>query len=80
MSTYTVVKGDSLWAIAQRKGLLVSEIAIANGGIQKLEVLQPGMVIKLPKKRSESSGGGLPVVPLIVGALRFPSVCWISFS
>lgn len=71
--SHTVVSGDTLWGIAQRNNLLVSEIAIANGGIQKLETLIPGMVIRFPRrKRSDGSSSGsssVPVFPLVIGAV-----------
>ncbi len=45
--TYTVVKGDSLWAIAKRNGVSVNELYNANG-LNKNSVLKIGQQIQIP--------------------------------
>jgi len=46
-TTYTVVKGDSLWAIAKRNGVSVNELYSANG-LNKNSVLKIGQQIQIP--------------------------------
>lgn len=46
-STYIVKKGDSLWSIAQARGIALSEI-IALNNITNPHLLQPGQVLRLP--------------------------------
>lgn len=49
VTTYTVVKGDSLWSIAQRNNLSVGELAKANN-LGAGVVLQPGNKLIVPGK------------------------------
>lgn len=46
-TTYTVAKGDSLWAIAKRNGVSLNELYSANG-LNKNSVLKIGQQIKIP--------------------------------
>lgn len=46
-TSYTVVKGDSLWAIAKRHGVSVNELYSANG-LDKNSVLKIGQQIQIP--------------------------------
>lgn len=51
-SSYTVTKGDSLWAICKRvygDGSLAYKLATANG-IKNPNLIYPGQVLKLPDK------------------------------
>ncbi len=47
-STYTVVKGDSLWKIAVKYEVGLSEIKNANPQIKNYDLIYPGQVINLP--------------------------------
>ncbi len=49
--TYTVKKGDSLWAISARKNVSLSDLYAANG-LSKNSVLKVGQVIKIPVEGS----------------------------
>lgn len=49
-STYTVVKGDSLWKIAVKNQIGLSEIKEANPQIKNYDLIYPGQVINLPSK------------------------------
>jgi soluble lytic murein transglycosylase-like protein len=55
--TYTVRRGDSLWAIAQRQGVPLDALARANG-LTYRSVILPGQVLTLPL-----AGGGPPATP-----------------
>ena len=46
--TYTVVKGDSLWKIAVKNQIGLSEIKSANPQIKNYDLIYPGQVINLP--------------------------------
>ncbi len=53
-SSYTVVKGDTLWGICRRTygdGTLAWKLAEANG-IKNANLIYPGQVVKLPDKGS----------------------------
>ncbi|MFZ5754089.1 MAG: LysM peptidoglycan-binding domain-containing protein, partial [Bacillota bacterium] len=45
--TYTVQKGDTLWAIAKKLGFSLQDLIKANPGINP-DILYPGQVINLP--------------------------------
>lgn len=49
VGTYTVTRGDSLWSIAKKHRLSVSELAKANG-LQTGATLQPGKKLMIPGK------------------------------
>ena len=49
VSTYTVVRGDSLWSIAKRNGLTVSDLASANN-LRASATLQLGQKLIIPGK------------------------------
>ncbi len=53
-ATYTVQRGDWLYAIARRFGISVSALQAANPGIN-INVLVPGTVLRIP------GGGAIPV-------------------
>ncbi len=48
-ASYTVVKGDSLWKIAVRYEVGLSEIKNANPQIKNYDLIYPGQVIYIPK-------------------------------
>lgn len=47
-TTYTVVSGDTLWAIAQRCGTTLQELLSANPAIQNPNLIYPGMEVVIP--------------------------------
>lgn len=47
-STYTVVSGDSLWKIAVKYEVGLSEIKSANPQIKNYDLIYPGQVINIP--------------------------------
>lgn len=47
--TYTVVSGDSMWKIAVKHELGLSEIKSANPHIANPELIYPGQVLNIPK-------------------------------
>lgn len=47
-STYTVRRGDTLWAIARRYEAAVAELAEING-IQNPDLIHPGQVLRVPR-------------------------------
>jgi len=54
-TTYTVVRGDSLWTIAKRNNLTVAELAAANNMAQGAP-LQVGRKLIIPGKSSAGAG------------------------
>lgn len=54
-STYTVQRGDSLWAIAHKNGLTTAELAAANS-IPANSMLKIGQKLLVPSKGSSGSG------------------------
>lgn len=49
-ATHTVVKGDSMWKIAVRYQVGISEIKDANPQIQNPNIIYPGQIINIPDK------------------------------
>lgn len=49
-TTHTVVSGDSLWKIAVRYEVGLSEIKAANPQIQNYDLISPGQIIHIPEK------------------------------
>lgn len=47
-STYTVERGDSLWKIATKYQVGLSEIKAANPDIQNYDLIYPGQIIHIP--------------------------------
>lgn len=47
--TYTVVSGDSMWKIAVKHEVGISEIKSANPHISNPELIYPGQVLNIPK-------------------------------
>ncbi len=68
--TYTVERGDTLWAIAERfygNGSLWTKIHEANRGlIEDPDVIQPGWVLSIPPEE----GGGVVSIPPEEGGVR----------
>jgi LysM repeat protein len=54
-ATYTIVSGDSLWAIGQKYGVSVSKLVKANNFKDKHVLLHPGQVIKIPPATSDKT-------------------------
>ncbi|MEN8660926.1 MAG: LysM peptidoglycan-binding domain-containing protein [Lentimonas sp.] len=52
--TYTVKKGDSLWAISKRQNVSLSELYVANG-LNKNSVLSIGQQIQIPAEGSSAT-------------------------
>ncbi|MBE6675094.1 MAG: SafA/ExsA family spore coat assembly protein [Ruminococcaceae bacterium] len=64
-STHTVVKGDSLWKIAVRYEVGLSEIKSANPQIKNYDLIYPGQVINLPMKDQTADSYEREVVRLV---------------
>lgn len=56
-STYTVVKGDSLWTVAKKHGVTVNELASANN-LRSNTVLQLGQRLIVPAKATARTSAG----------------------
>ena len=54
-STYTVQAGDTLYNIAVRSGVTLSQLEAANPNLSNYSLIYPGQVINLPQ------GAGVPV-------------------
>lgn len=62
VSTYTVGRGDSLWSIAKKNHLTVSELAKANS-INTGATLQPGKKLIIPGKPGAAKAADLATAP-----------------
>ncbi|MBR3641323.1 MAG: SafA/ExsA family spore coat assembly protein [Oscillibacter sp.] len=47
-TTYVVRKGDTLWAIAKRYGVTLSDLIAANPQIKNPNLIYPGNEVKIP--------------------------------
>ncbi|HEX2906652.1 MAG TPA: LysM peptidoglycan-binding domain-containing protein [Phototrophicaceae bacterium] len=56
---HTVVKGDTLWAIAQRNGTTVDALMAANPGIKNRNLIYPGQQIVIPGGTGAPVGGNI---------------------
>lgn len=63
--TYTVVAGDSLWKIAVRYEVGLSELKAANPQIVNPSLIYPGQVITVPTKDQAASAYEKEVVRLV---------------
>jgi LysM repeat protein len=59
VSTYTVERGDSLWSIAKKHGLTVSELAKANN-VTSGTALKPGRKLIIPGKPGQPAAAEAP--------------------
>ena len=64
-ATYTVAKGDSLWKIAVKHEVGLSEIKEANSQIKNYDLIYPGQVINLPQKDQTADTYEKKVVELV---------------
>ena len=53
-TTYTLVKGDSLWSVAHKYGTTVVKLRKLNN-LKKGAILQPGQVLQLPPATSDTT-------------------------
>ena len=64
-TTHTVVKGDTLWRIAIKYQVGLSEIKSANPNIKNYDLIYPGQKINIPTKDSSVSAYEAEVVRLV---------------
>lgn len=55
MTSYKVVPGDTLWSIASKNGIPLSELVKANPQIQNSSFISPGQIINIPTTTSTSA-------------------------
>ncbi len=65
LATHTVVRGDSLWKIAVKYEVGLSEIKAANTHIKNYDLIYPGQQITIPGKDSTTSSYEAEVVRLV---------------
>ena len=63
--TYTVLKGDSLWKIAVKHQIGLSEIKSANPDIKNYDLIYPGQKINIPLNDSHVIAYEMEVVRLV---------------
>lgn len=64
-TTHTVVSGDTMWKIAVRYEVGLSEIKSANPHIKKPDLIYPGQVLNIPTNDSSVSAFEKEVVRLV---------------
>ncbi len=64
-TTHTVVPGDSMWKIAVKYQVGLSEIKAANPEIQNPDLIYPGQILKLPTTNSSVLSYEKEVVRLV---------------
>jgi uncharacterized YkwD family protein/spore coat assembly protein SafA len=63
--THTVVKGDSMWKIAVKYQVGLSEIKSANPHIKNPDLIYPGQQINIPTEDTESAAFEAEVIRLV---------------
>ncbi|MBR1811070.1 MAG: SafA/ExsA family spore coat assembly protein [Clostridia bacterium] len=63
--TYTVVKGDSMWKIAVKYQIGVSEIINANPQVENPNLIYPGQILNIPQLDSSVTSYEKEVVRLV---------------
>lgn len=66
-ATHTVVSGDSLWKIAVKYEIGLSEIKNANPQIENYDLIYPGQVINLPSADPTAAAYEQEVIRLVNG-------------
>ena len=64
-TTHTVVKGDSMWRIAVKYEVGLSEIKSANPQIKNPDLIYPGQILNIPTTDSSVSGFEREVIRLV---------------
>ena len=64
-ATHTVVSGDTLWKIAKKYQVGLSEIKNANPQIQNFDVIYPGQTIQVPTLDSTAASYEQEVIRLV---------------
>lgn len=64
-ATHTVVSGDTLWKIATKYQVGVSELKSANPQIKNFDLIYPGQTIQIPTLDSTVSGFEQEVIRLV---------------
>jgi len=64
-TTYTVVSGDSMWKIAVKNQIGISEMIAANPQISNPDLIYPGQVLTIPLRDSTATGYEAEVVRLV---------------
>ena len=64
-ATHTVSSGESLWKIATRYQVGLSEIKAANPQIQNFDLIYPGQVINIPEADAKVTGFEQEVIRLV---------------
>lgn len=68
-ATYTVVKGDNLWAIAKKNGITVKELTAVNN-LRSDSTLKLGQVLTLPGKATSSAPTASIAVPSVTAPAK----------
>ena len=63
--THTVVKGDTMWKIATKYEVGLSEIKSANTHIKNPDLIYPGQVLNIPSVNSEAAAYEKEVIRLV---------------
>ena len=64
-ATHTVIKGDTMWRIAVRYEVGISEIKEANSHISDPNLIYPGQVLNIPEREGEALAFEQEVIRLV---------------
>ncbi len=64
-TSHTVVRGDTMWRIAKRYEVGISELKAANPEILNPDLIYPGQVLKIPEADSHVSDYEMEVIRLV---------------
>lgn len=77
-ATYTVVRGDTLWKIASRHQVGVSELISANPQLRNPDLIYPGNVVTIPAVNTGVSAVEAEVIRLCNNARAQNGLGWMS--
>lgn len=69
-TSYTVTKGDTMWHIAAKYGIGLSDLMAANPQVTNSALIFPGQIINIPKVNGSPDVPSIPSTPSVPNDIR----------